>query len=343
LTFLYFDADCQLAFEAGERLPKMVYNYQHQAALDQATAYTTESTVPQITDFSKAKSRGNEVWTITVANPNAYPFPMGITEWCDLSRNPVAQRSENVKEAKPIGDKLVFIRCTAAPNSSSTFTVEFKGVPPACSPQAVPVAPTKSRPPRAANQPNLALGRPVKASSELVYEGKTNHAGFAVDGQAGTRWSSEFKDGEWLTVNLGESKMVSGVELLWEIACVAEYVIEVSSDGEIWKEVATDARALCRPLMIGEFQIPEAYVDQADTPAIREAFRSFLRRVDAAGVPLTAVWVFDFPWHDKERCNITPDNRRGWQLDEMGAMNLRWAKQAAAKPRPRAAKPAMPE
>jgi hypothetical protein len=114
-------------------------------------------------------------------------------------------------------------------------------------------------------------------------------------------------------------------------------------DIERLEEVATDARALCRPLMIGEFQIPEAYVDQADTPAIREAFRSFLRRVDAAGVPLTAVWVFDFPWHDKERCNITHDNRRGWQLDEMGAMNLMWAKQAAAKPRPKAAKPAMPE
>jgi hypothetical protein len=99
-------------------------------------------------------------------------------------------------------------------------------------------------------------------------------------------------------------------------------------DIERLEEVAADARALGRPLMIGEFQIPEAYVDQADTPAIREAFRSFLRRADAAGIPLAAVWVFDFPWHDKELCNITHDNSRGWQLDEMGAMNLKWAGQA---------------
>ena len=166
LTFLYFDADCQLAFEAGGRLPKMVYNYQHQSALDQATAYTTESTVPQITDFAKTKSGGNEVWKITVANPNPYAFPMGITEWCDLSRNPVVQHSENVKEVKPIGTNLLFLRCTAAPAASSTFTVEFKGATPACSPPVVRIEP---RQPRAANQPNLALVNYHFGDKEALY------------------------------------------------------------------------------------------------------------------------------------------------------------------------------
>lgn len=135
LTFLYFDADCQMAFEDGGLLPKMVYNYQHQSALDQATAYTTESKIPQITDFSKTKSGGNEIWKITVQNPNPYAFPMGITEWGDFSRNPVVQHSENVKEVKPIGTHLLFIRCTAAPDSSTTFTVEFKGGSPVSKPQ----------------------------------------------------------------------------------------------------------------------------------------------------------------------------------------------------------------
>ena len=103
-------------------------------------------------------------------------------------------------------------------------------------------------------------------------------------------------------------------------------------DIERLEQVAADARALGRPLMIGEFQIPEAYVEHANTPEIRKAFRSFLRRVDASGVSLAAVWVFDFPPHDKEQCNITHTNSRGWQLDEMGAMNLVWAKQATAMP-----------
>lgn len=127
LTFLYFDADCQMAFEDGERLPKMVYNYQHQSQADQSIPYAPESKIPQITEFSKTKSGGNEVWKITVSNPNPYAFPMAITEWGDFSQITVAQHGENVKEVKPIGTHLLFIRCTAAPDSSSTFTMEFKG------------------------------------------------------------------------------------------------------------------------------------------------------------------------------------------------------------------------
>lgn len=105
-------------------------------------------------------------------------------------------------------------------------------------------------------------------------------------------------------------------------------------DLERLEEVAAAARTIGRPCMIGEFQITEAYVDNADTPEVRKAFQSFLQRVDASGVSLAAVWVFDFPPHDKERCNITHTNSRSWQLDDMGAMNLVWAKQAAGMPQP---------
>jgi hypothetical protein len=125
LTFLYFDADCQLAFENGQRLPKMVYNYDRQAGMTSPNAYPTEIKIPAITAFSKTKSGDKEHWTITVSNPNPYAFPLGITEWGNFAQAAVAHHSDNVKEVKPIGDKLLFIRCTAAPETSSTFTVDF--------------------------------------------------------------------------------------------------------------------------------------------------------------------------------------------------------------------------
>lgn len=59
----------------------------------------------------------------------------------------------------------------------------------------------------------------------------------AVDGRDDTRWSSNGADGEWLAVDLGKSKTVSGVELAWEAAFAAEYVIEISDDGADWREV----------------------------------------------------------------------------------------------------------
>ena len=83
---------------------------------------------------------------------------------------------------------------------------------------------------------NLAEGRPVKASSEA------SPAKFAVDGKRDTRWASKPGNVQWLAVDLGETQTISRVEL----ACfwggfAKSYAIQVSSDGEDWKDVyATD-------------------------------------------------------------------------------------------------------
>lgn len=87
-------------------------------------------------------------------------------------------------------------------------------------------------------RPNLAIGRPVTASSEARNKQGYFPAKLAVDGKMDTRWSSEFKDSQWICVKLDGQPTVSGVELAWEKARSARYVIEVSSDGSNWKEVA---------------------------------------------------------------------------------------------------------
>jgi len=82
----------------------------------------------------------------------------------------------------------------------------------------------------------IAAGRPARASSSLNRDGATSPAA-AVDGNPGTRWSSEFSDPQWIAVDLGKVEKVDRVVLSWEAAYGKAYSIEVSSDGENWKEV----------------------------------------------------------------------------------------------------------
>src|SRR5829696_1393217 len=69
--------------------------------------------------------------------------------------------------------------------------------------------------PAAAAEVLLSQGRPVTVSS-------TESAAFpgsaAVDGNAGTRWSSAFADPQWIRVDLGSARAVSRVVLRWEAA-----------------------------------------------------------------------------------------------------------------------------
>ncbi|QJW35823.1 discoidin domain-containing protein [Cellulosimicrobium protaetiae] len=85
---------------------------------------------------------------------------------------------------------------------------------------------------------SLALGRPVTASS---IDEAGHEAEMAVDGNAGTRWSSAWNDPEWIAVDLGASYDLSKVVIDWETAYGSGYEIQTSSDGETWTTVRTVA------------------------------------------------------------------------------------------------------
>lgn len=61
-------------------------------------------------------------------------------------------------------------------------------------------------------------------------------AAYAVDGKANTRWSSKFADNQWLCVDLGSDKTVTGVKIVWETAFGKEFKIQVSADGKTWTD-----------------------------------------------------------------------------------------------------------
>ncbi|MFE5495204.1 discoidin domain-containing protein [Streptomyces virginiae] len=77
----------------------------------------------------------------------------------------------------------------------------------------------------------LSQGRPATASST---EGAGTPASAAVDGDNGTRWSSQFADPQWIQVDLGATARLSQVVLRWETAHARAYRIELSTDGSNW-------------------------------------------------------------------------------------------------------------
>jgi hypothetical protein len=83
---------------------------------------------------------------------------------------------------------------------------------------------------------DLALGRPVVASS---VENGAFLAANAVDGNNGTRWSSQFSDPQWIYVDLGSTYNISEVRLNWENAAGKDYQIQVSSDTASWTTLYT--------------------------------------------------------------------------------------------------------
>ena len=82
----------------------------------------------------------------------------------------------------------------------------------------------------------LSQGRPATASS---VEGNDVTAANAVDGNAGTRWSSQFSDPQWLRVDLGATATITSVVLRWETAYGRSYQIQTSPDGSTWTTVHT--------------------------------------------------------------------------------------------------------
>lgn len=82
----------------------------------------------------------------------------------------------------------------------------------------------------------LSQGRPVTASS---LEGAGTPAGAAVDGDNGTRWSSQFADPQWIQVDLGAPAQLSQVVLRWEAAYAKAYRVELSTDGSNWSTAYT--------------------------------------------------------------------------------------------------------
>jgi hypothetical protein len=90
-------------------------------------------------------------------------------------------------------------------------------------------------PPDTCNSTNIALNRPVYASS---VEGTDYAAPYATDGNLNTRWSSQFSDPQYIYVDLGSRCDLCRVVLHWEAALGKDFNIQVSDDAIAWTDIA---------------------------------------------------------------------------------------------------------
>lgn len=73
-----------------------------------------------------------------------------------------------------------------------------------------------------------------------------------------------------------------------------------------------------KPLFVGEFGVPATLEDING----RVKFQQIIFAIESAKVPLSALWVFDFPGQE-EMWNVSPVNKRSYQLDEIENVNRR--------------------
>ena len=88
----------------------------------------------------------------------------------------------------------------------------------------------------ATSSDNLALGKPVTASSEETSPNSCP-AMNAVDSDTGTRWASDYSDSQWIYVDLGNTYDINRVVLNWEAAYATEYKIQISADASDWTDI----------------------------------------------------------------------------------------------------------
>jgi hypothetical protein len=81
---------------------------------------------------------------------------------------------------------------------------------------------------------NIAQGRTATSSST---ESVAFPAPNAVDGNAGTRWSSGFSDPQWLQVDLGATRSICKVTLNWETAYGKAFQVQTSNDANTWTSI----------------------------------------------------------------------------------------------------------
>lgn len=84
------------------------------------------------------------------------------------------------------------------------------------------------------NSDDLASGKNAYASSGSP---EAPDAGAVSDGSSVTRWSSAYRDDEWVYVDLGAPRQINTVSLNWESAYGKAYKIQVSDDAQTWKDV----------------------------------------------------------------------------------------------------------
>jgi beta-glucanase (GH16 family) len=90
-----------------------------------------------------------------------------------------------------------------------------------------------------ASQWQIFYCSPITATASSL-ENASYSAGNAIDGTLATRWASAFQDNQWLQLDMGQIRLVRGLQIYWEQAFASKYTIDVSVDGTAWTSAYTN-------------------------------------------------------------------------------------------------------
>jgi hypothetical protein len=171
----------------------------------------------------------------TTLATTAIPNTGGWQVWTTISTNvSLSAGTQTIRLFASVGGWNInwFQGTTGGATATPTPTPPVTATPTPTSPAAT-ATPTPTPAPTPVSG-NLALNKPATASS---VENAGSPASAAVDGNAGTRWSSAFSDPQWIYVDLGAAYQVNQVKLNWEAAYATAYQIQVSNDTANWTTV----------------------------------------------------------------------------------------------------------
>jgi hypothetical protein len=189
---------------------------------DPTTRWSSQFSDPQwiYVDLGQAMNvdRVNLKWEAAYASAYDIQVSMDAQSWQTIySQNSGAGGAEYLSALSGAGRYVrVLGRQRATPWGYSLFELQVFGEP------------------VSATAPNLARNRPAAASS---IEGASFTADKAVDQNTTTRWSSQFSDPQWISIDLGAIVQVNRVLLRWETAYGSAYQIQVSNDAQTWTTI----------------------------------------------------------------------------------------------------------
>ncbi|ARU51487.1 hypothetical protein CBR64_08340 [Cellulosimicrobium cellulans] len=166
--------------------------------------------------FARVVSGERQAFSATGVDQYGDPFPLGSVAWSAGDRGSVADGA-----------------FTAGAAGAGRVTATVGGVTGSAVVAVV------------ADLPDVARGKAVTASSAI---GAGARPELAVDGDASTRWESEWADGQWLQVDLGARHELEQVEVDWEGAAAATFSVQVADapDGP-WRTLRTVTKTDASP------------------------------------------------------------------------------------------------
>lgn len=183
-----------------------------------------------------------------------------------------------------------------------------------------PVAPELGTPARRAAEDDITSAALSVALREFAGEVRRHDPQRIISsGNAFPRMSAWHQAAEksWQADSREQFAGVFAAENPSPINSLSVHAYDLTSDIGRLDQAMSVARATRKPLFVGEFGVPGA-----TTPESKEKFFAILSAIETNGVPLSALWVFDFEAQAKD-WNVNSTNDRSWQLDAIQQVNER--------------------